>query len=58
MDFENGTVIIDEPGYYCLEDNIVFNPNSLETLRKYGEDPSSLNIGRVMLSQMMGQYGN
>ena len=58
MDFENGTYILDEPGYYCLGEDIKFDPNNADTLRKYGEDPSYKNINRVLDSQFRGMYGN
>ena len=57
-DFENGTVVIEQPGYYCLGEDVAFDPNSADTLRKYGQDPSSENIGRVLNAQFTGEYGN
>jgi hypothetical protein len=60
-DFENGTVILDDPGTYCLGEDISFFPNSEDTLRHYGVHPSAENIGRVLATQMGmpgDAYGN
>jgi hypothetical protein len=59
-DFENGTVIITEPGEYCLGEDVKFFPNSEETLLYYGKEASWRQVGRVLPEQMSPQptYGN
>jgi hypothetical protein len=49
--FEKGTVILNEPGYYILQENITFNPNSLQYLDKQYENITPYNSSDVMSSQ-------
>jgi hypothetical protein len=43
-----GSVILDEPGEYCLGEDIKFFPNNEDVLRANFKTPSSLTIGRVL----------
>ena len=53
-DFDHGTYILSEPGYYRLMENIVFNPNNVADI-----GPTSYESGDVQTSQytfMGGKY--
>ena len=51
-DFESGTYIIDKSGYYCLKENIVFNPNSLDFLSKTDPNINPCHSSRPTVEQL------
>jgi hypothetical protein len=51
-DFDQGTVVLDTAGCYCLGEDIKFFPNSEVTLKRNGKSVNFENIGRVLSDQM------